>query len=173
MVDGGRHLYLVTEYASGGEVFGEFPFMYVAERSEVQVWYRDHVLVGVVECGPSLYTYVCTYGTCVCAALSVVLYNYCTVYVCMHVCTIQHCVYVVCYVRTDIQHIAYIYCLFYVHVRIIIVHNCTCIPEYTYLVPTYVSLYYYENRTKYTVKDMARLLPASSLHLHAAKVSCM
>ena len=25
VVDGGRHLYIVTEYASGGEVFGEFP----------------------------------------------------------------------------------------------------------------------------------------------------
>ena len=41
MVDGGRHLYIVTEYAAGGEVFGESSFMCVrtcvAEGSELQV----------------------------------------------------------------------------------------------------------------------------------------
>ena len=50
VVDGGRHLYIVTEYAAGGEVFGEYPFMcvhtYVAEGSELQVLVQGSCVCG-------------------------------------------------------------------------------------------------------------------------------
>ena len=49
MVDGGRHLYIVTEYASGGEVFGEFPLCSrpLLGTGAVVV---NHLSLEVVEC---------------------------------------------------------------------------------------------------------------------------
>ena len=49
VVDGGRHLYIVTEYASGGEVFGESPSC-SRTRQGTGAGDSNHVPLAVVEC---------------------------------------------------------------------------------------------------------------------------